>query len=1193
MPQGIVYPQGCRPVTDELGADELIRRLKTLAHTFQAMAQDTGIYQQYIPLALHLADDFFLQHQSKDVQLLIACCIADVLRVYAPEAPYKDPDQIKTIFIFIIKQLSGLKDPKDPAFKRYFYLLENLAYVKSFNMCFELEDNQEIFCTLFNLMFNIVNDEHSAKVKSFMLDIMCPLISESDMVSHELLDIILINVVEPNKTQRRNAYALAKELINKCSDTLEPYIQAFFNQVLLLGKEETHLSITNKMYDLIYELNKICPSVLLAVLPQLECKIKSTQESERLSVIKLLAKMFSEKNSNVAKNNPQLWRAFLGRFNDISSVIRVKCVQHTMHFLLNHPNLREDIVEVLKSRQHDVDENVRYEVVLAVVTTAKHDFEIISQSTDLLDCVKERTLDKKFKIRKEALSGLAMIYRNHCNQQAVSKATMMAVTWIKNKILHGYYMPSTEDRLLVEKLLNTSLVPYQLPPEEKMKRLYHLMGTVDDNACRAFVELQKHQALVRNHVKEWLEIHRKPATAERSKEISSRIMVLSRFLPEPLKVQEFLHQFSDNLLRDQALLLGMEAITRSDISCKDCAETVNLIIKKLGQPIMTNLYYNTVKMLLERMSSVMIDKNNLKVLITYVEDCIQSGNLIEELSLNPVSAGEKGLKLLVILSYIYPYHFLHQDIISQLINFLNFEEEYVVPNVLSVLTFLGKHKSLSVCLPQEMDRLIPLCKNFALTGTKKQAKQAVRCLYVNVFKQNENIFNDIIEKIKVNLTPTSEHYLVSIVTLGHIAQNVPQRYMALIKNLISRKIVRDLLVKKEEAEMETDPQGPILEGDWCPESDIPLITLCKIEGIKMMARWLLGLKNDEVSAQKTFRMFAAFVAKKGNLSGSELISNAEMSWLRLTAGYSMLKIAEQKGVGDQYTAEQFYTLSQLMYDEVPKVREIFNNKLHKGLTRGLPHRSIPIDFMGFFAFGGLEKDKQLKESIKQHMIISIQKRREFIKNLTQSNSNSNPYELVLSQSHSILPDYMLVYAIAVLAHCPQFTDPKSVEQLLTMKSCLWFIMEPLITKNDSYSYGIYKGMLDRIKTVKDALTPDDETANEKIWALCDLAVTIILTKTVNFEMKDGMNETKISALFYKKVDDPLFANDKCYLPTELQYHGEKSITKKTLSTANYVKKETGKTKQESIDYQDVPDKSEDEDSETETKKRRITRSAVR
>ena len=149
------------------------------------------------------------------------------------------------------------------------------------------------------------------------------------------------------------------------------------------------------MYDVIYELNKICPSVLLAVLPQLECKIKSTQEMERLAVIKLLAKMFSEKDSNVAKNNPQLWRAFLGRFNDISALIRTKCVQHTMHFLLNHPNLRDDIIEVLKSRQHDVDEAVRYEVVLAVVNTAKHNFEIVSNSADLLDCIKERTLDKK------------------------------------------------------------------------------------------------------------------------------------------------------------------------------------------------------------------------------------------------------------------------------------------------------------------------------------------------------------------------------------------------------------------------------------------------------------------------------------------------------------------------------------------------------------------------------------------------------------------------------------------------------------------------------------------------------------------------------------------------------------------------------------------------------------------------------
>ena len=129
---------------------------QTLAHTFQSMGQEEGAYQEFVPLALHLAEEFFLQHASRDVQLLIACCIADVLRVYAPDAPYTDPEQVKGIFLLLIRQLGGLKDPKDPAFKRYFYLLENLAYVKSFNMCFDLEDCQEIFCELFKLIFKIV-----------------------------------------------------------------------------------------------------------------------------------------------------------------------------------------------------------------------------------------------------------------------------------------------------------------------------------------------------------------------------------------------------------------------------------------------------------------------------------------------------------------------------------------------------------------------------------------------------------------------------------------------------------------------------------------------------------------------------------------------------------------------------------------------------------------------------------------------------------------------------------------------------------------------------------------------------------------------------------------------------------------------------------------------------------------------------
>lgn len=47
------------------------------------------------------------------------------------------------------------------------------------------------------------------------------------------------------------------------------------------------------------------------------------------------------------------------------------------------------------------------------------------------------------------------------------------------------------------------------------------------------------------------------------------------------------------------------------------------MLKKLGHPIMTNLYYNTVKMLLERVSSVMIDHDSLLILVGYVEGAVQ------------------------------------------------------------------------------------------------------------------------------------------------------------------------------------------------------------------------------------------------------------------------------------------------------------------------------------------------------------------------------------------------------------------------------------------------------------------------------------------------------------------------------------------------------------------------------------------
>lgn len=446
------------------------------------------------------------------------------------------------------------------------------------------------------------------------------------------------------------------------------------------------------------------------------------------------------------------------------------------------------------------------------------------------------------------------------------------------------------------------------------------------------------------------------------------------------------------------------------------------------------------------------------------------GEHSEEIGLPAESAGERGLKLLSVLAYVFSAHFQHQSILRHMIHLLSFEDEFVAPYILKAFTYLGRYKPLVESHPAVILELAPLCKEFAISGTPKQAKHAIRCMYVNTQSETTelidgDIFSQIIESFRTTLNPDYEHYRTAIVSLGHIAYNMPDKFQVQIKNIISRKIVKDLLVK-DAGENRLDV--PVT--DWCTEENLPEETKCKVEGLKTMARWLLGLKKDVLSAAKTFRMLNAFIKQKGDLLEQGHLSSAEMSWLRLSAGKAMLKICEQKGVGDQFTADQFYNLSQLMIDPVPEVRESFAKKLHKGLNKGIPHKCLPLDFMGYYALGGRETDRKLGHLIKTHIETDVNRRREYVKTFAT-------VERAMSQLPHILPDYTLVFAVPVLTHDPNFTNYEDHQQLKAIEKCLWLILEPLISNKEFFCFAFYKNLIDRMKNHKDALKPDDDATN--------------------------------------------------------------------------------------------------------------------
>jgi sister-chromatid-cohesion protein PDS5 len=58
--------------------------------------------------------------------------------------------------------------------------------------------------------------------------------------------------------------------------------------------------------------------------------------------------------------------------------------------------------------------------------------------------------------------------------------------------------------------------------------------------------------------------------------------------------------------------------------------------------------------------------------------------------------------------------------------------------------------------------------------------------------------------------------------------------------------------------------------------------------------------------------------------------------------------------------------------------------------------------------------------------------------------------------------------------------------------------------------------------------------SQKLWAVCDLAMGLILSKTTNYEMKEFPAETRVPTMYFRRHEDSLWVNAKSYLPPEMQ-----------------------------------------------------------
>jgi sister chromatid cohesion protein PDS5 len=171
--------------------DTLLKKLKALHIQLAELDQELVDVTSLSTARKELVHTSILLHKDRGVKAYAACCLADILRLYAPDAPYTQ-SELRDIFQFFFRQLTnGLKGVDASYYNEYFHLLESLSTVKSVVLVCDLPNAEELMVDIFRDFFNLVRRDLAKKIEIFMADILVALIDECQSLPSEVLETLM------------------------------------------------------------------------------------------------------------------------------------------------------------------------------------------------------------------------------------------------------------------------------------------------------------------------------------------------------------------------------------------------------------------------------------------------------------------------------------------------------------------------------------------------------------------------------------------------------------------------------------------------------------------------------------------------------------------------------------------------------------------------------------------------------------------------------------------------------------------------------------------------------------------------------------------------------------------------------------------------------------------------------------------
>ncbi|ODV90678.1 hypothetical protein CANCADRAFT_109263 [Tortispora caseinolytica NRRL Y-17796] len=470
--------------------DDLLRKLDRLRSLTQASFDSS----KFTKLIKRLAKKSCLSNKSDQISLATTSCIAEILRLSAPNPPYKE-QELMLIFKAFNRVISHCSNPRSPHFLAFIDFLRTLSLSQSMVLITDLPESQTLIFSFVQEVFKSVSSSSHKERDALYTTILVSVLSELSSFSDKLIGSLLSTLATLSEVSSNATTMLTTALRASAETMAQPiykFLAPYFTTELQHKYDEKSL---HRFHEILGPLWNISPEYVTNLNSLLIQEfVSESSQSRELAMDAVFCILKQDQIlANFTATHPHSYSAFLACSYDTSANVKTKFAAHCLNLikmqgLKSDPKLLSSLCLVLL----DVDASVR-RIACKYLVEYQNDMNIIraiAKSPETYEIVSDRCRDKDSETRVMAVSFLTSAY-NLVQSNNEASGSQMPSTFRKFPCTFlSLYL--VEDDILttcLDLLLYTKLITITKEPQQVVDRACRFVSTLTEESFEIFVAI--------------------------------------------------------------------------------------------------------------------------------------------------------------------------------------------------------------------------------------------------------------------------------------------------------------------------------------------------------------------------------------------------------------------------------------------------------------------------------------------------------------------------------------------------------------------------------------------------------------------------------------------------------------------------------------------------------------------------------